>query len=225
MSDGEDRRTRLTPKGVAMRARIVEAAAGLAFRSGARETSLNEVRHEVGASKSQLYHYFADKDELLSAVIEYQGLRVLDAQQPELSEIVSWETMGRWRDKLVQLAEVYGTVGGCPVGSLGNELAAQGPAHRASVSEQFDLWAGEIERALTAMQTRGVLSPDCDPKQLSRLFLSTIQGGLLFAKLQGTAAFLATALDQLIAVIQAQAAVSSPAAAASRRSVRSPSSP
>src|SRR5689334_400790 len=101
MSEGDDRRARLTPKGHAMRERIVEAAAGLAFRSGARETSLDEVRREVGASKSQLYHYFSDKDELLDAVIEHQGLRLLENQQPELGAIESWETLGRWRDKLV----------------------------------------------------------------------------------------------------------------------------
>jgi AcrR family transcriptional regulator len=205
MSKGEDRPTRLTPKGLAMRGRIVEAAADLAFRSGAHETSLDEVRHQVGASKSQLYHYFADKDELLAAVIDHQGLRVRGAQQPELGAIDSWQTMKRWRDKLVRLAEVYGTEGGCPVGSLGNELATHSPVHRASVSEQFDLWAAEIDRALAAMQARGLLAPDCDPKQLSQLFLSAIQGGLLFAKIHGTAAVLATALDQLIAVLQSQA--------------------
>ncbi len=205
MSKRDDRRMRLTPKGLATRERIVEAAAGLAFRSGAHETSLDEVRHEAGASKSQLYHYFSDKDELLDAVVEFQGLRVLEAQQPELGAIESWETLERWRDKLVQLAEARGTVGGCPIGSLGNELATHAPSHRASVSEQFDKWTAEVEQGLAAMQARGVLGQDCDPKQLSQLFLSTIEGGLLFAKLHGTAAFLATALDQLIAVLQSQA--------------------
>ena len=56
-----------------MREGIVAAAAELVFKSGARETSLDDVRHHVGAGKSQLYHYFADKDEVPQAVIEFQG--------------------------------------------------------------------------------------------------------------------------------------------------------
>ena len=47
-----------------MRERIVAAAAEFVFKSGARETSLDDVRHHVGTSKCQLCHYFADKDKL-----------------------------------------------------------------------------------------------------------------------------------------------------------------
>lgn len=64
--------SRLTAKGRAMRDRIVESAAELVFAGGARETTLDDVRSAVGASKSLLYHYFADKDELLRAVIDFQ---------------------------------------------------------------------------------------------------------------------------------------------------------
>jgi len=73
MKDTSVGRERLTAKGRAMREGIVAAAAELVFKSGARETSLDDVRHHVGASKSQLYHYFADKDEVPQAVIEFQG--------------------------------------------------------------------------------------------------------------------------------------------------------
>lgn len=62
-----------TAKGRAMRDRIVQTSAELIFATGARETTLDHVRSTVGASKSQLYHYFGDKDELLSCVIDFQG--------------------------------------------------------------------------------------------------------------------------------------------------------
>ncbi len=71
--------SRLTSKGRAMRDRIVQSAADLVFSSGARETTLDQVRSAVGASKSQLYHYFSDKDELLHGVIDFQGARVIHA--------------------------------------------------------------------------------------------------------------------------------------------------
>ena len=50
MKDTSVGRGRLTAKGRAMRERIVAAAAELVFKSGARETSLDDVRHHVGRS-------------------------------------------------------------------------------------------------------------------------------------------------------------------------------
>ena len=44
---------------------------------------------ESGVSKSQLYHYFADKDALVREVIALQTERVLAAQQPHLGALDS----------------------------------------------------------------------------------------------------------------------------------------
>ena len=72
----------LTARGAATRARIVEAAADLIYAHGVEQTSLDDVMAASGVSKSQLYHYFADKDALVLDVIARQTERVLDAQRP-----------------------------------------------------------------------------------------------------------------------------------------------
>jgi AcrR family transcriptional regulator len=193
---------RLTPKGRIMRDRIVQSAADLAFAQGTRETTLDQVRLAVGASKSQLYHYFADKDELLHAVIEFQGALIIRAQHPELGAIDSIVSLKRWRDKLVQLCDIYGQIGGCPIGALANELAGHLENHRHALAAQFDHWAVQIEDALLAMQRSGRLGPVLDPKTLSIAFLVAIQGGLLLAKVQRSSTALATALDEIIRSIE-----------------------
>ena len=53
-----------TARGAATRARIVEAATDLVRAHGVANTSLDAVLEVCHASKSQLYHYFADKDDL-----------------------------------------------------------------------------------------------------------------------------------------------------------------
>ncbi len=194
--------SRLTSKGRAMRDRIVQAAADLIFASGARETSLDEVRSAVGASKSQLYHYFSDKDELLNGVIDFQGDRVLQAQQPELGAIDSIASLRRWRDKLVQLTETVGRTGGCPIGSLANELAGHSEDHRHALTEHFDRWTAQIEAGLQRMRANGRLGPRLDPGTLSVTLLAAIQGGLLLAKLQRSPTAIATALDEIIHSIE-----------------------
>lgn len=212
---------RLTSKGRAMRERIVQSAANLIFASGARETSLDEVRSAVGASKSQLYHYFSDKDELLSGVIDFQGTRVIGVQQPELGAIDSIASLKRWRNKLVQLADTLGRIGGCPIGSLANELACHSENHRRALNESFDLWAAQIEGGLLRMRAGGRLGPSLDPKALSITFMTAIQGGLLLAKLQQSPTALATALDEVIRSIE----FNSPADSAAETTPQSDASP
>ena len=139
---------------------------------------------------------------MLQAVIEFQASRVIAGQQPELAAIDSWESLLAWRNKLVWLADAYGKVGGCPMGSLANELAPYHQSHRTALAAGFEPWTEEIERALLALRSCGALSAKFDPKSLSLLFLSTIQGGFLFAKLDGSGDALAKGLDQLIALIE-----------------------
>jgi len=54
------------------------------FERGVAGTTLDAVRAAADASKSQLYHYFADKEALIHAVIDRTVQQVLDAQ-PELA--------------------------------------------------------------------------------------------------------------------------------------------
>jgi len=191
-----------TAKGKAMRDRIVETGAELASRRGANATSLDEVRQQAGASKSQLYHYFADRDDFLREIVAFQGVQVIAAQHPELGRIATMESLRNWRDKLAAFAETHGRSGGCPLGSFANELALHGADMRAAFIEGFDAWATELERGFAAMRAHGALAPGADPKQLAALFLSAIQGGLLFAKLEGSTKKLVQSLDQLIDMLE-----------------------
>src|SRR5215470_17966354 len=119
MSDSEDT---LTARGAATRARIVNAAADLIYASGADGTSLDDVMAKSGVSKSQLYHYFADKDALVLEVITLQTERVLNAQQPHLGAMDSLKALRMWGDALIKL-NVRAHAKGCPLGSLASELA------------------------------------------------------------------------------------------------------
>src|SRR5258708_33961484 len=74
-----------TQKGRATRDRIIAAAADLMYRHGAAGTSTPALRDAAGVSSSQIYHYFADKDDLTRAVIAYQTEAILANQAPLLA--------------------------------------------------------------------------------------------------------------------------------------------
>src|SRR5215471_18480448 len=156
----------LTARGAATRARIVEAAADLIYAHGVERTSLDEVMAASGVSKSQLYHYFADKDALVLEVIARQTERVLDAQQPHLGRLDSLRVLKAWRDAVIRLNRAAGGKG-CPVGSLANELANDAEPARKRLAGSFATWRDRIEQGLTTMRERGDLAASADPHELA----------------------------------------------------------
>jgi TetR/AcrR family transcriptional regulator, transcriptional repressor for nem operon len=187
----------LTARGAATRARIVDAAADLIYAHGVDRTSLDEVIAESGVSKSQLYHYFADKDALVLEVIALQTERVLSAQQPHLGALDSLRALRAWRNALVRLNQ-QAHMRGCPLGSLANELANDSEAARKRLAASFAMWNDSIERGLTKMRERGALAPSANPHDLAVALLSAVQGGLLLSKTTQTSRPLEIAMDMAI---------------------------
>ena len=52
--------------------RIVKKAHELFMRYGIRSVSMDEVANHLGMSKKTIYQYYADKDELVDAVIDHE---------------------------------------------------------------------------------------------------------------------------------------------------------
>lgn len=187
----------LTARGAATRARIVEAAADLIYAHGVERTSLDDVMATSGVSKSQLYHYFADKDALVLEVIARQTERVLDAQRPHLEALDSLPALKTWRNAIVRLNKA--TRGkGCPVGSLASELANDSEPARKRLADGFSMWRDRIEHGLAKMRERGELNAAADPRDLALALLGAVQGGLLLAKTTQSSRPLEIALDMAI---------------------------
>ncbi|MBS0521061.1 MAG: TetR/AcrR family transcriptional regulator [Proteobacteria bacterium] len=194
---GLDSSRPLTARGAATRARIVEAAADLIYGHGVERTSLDDVMAAAGVSKSQLYHYFADKDALVLEVITLQTERAMGAQQPHLGALDSLPALRSWRDAIVRLNKVA-RIRGCPLGSLASELANDSEEARKRLAASFGMWSDSIERGLAAMRARGTLAPSADPHELAVAVLGAVQGGLLLAKTTRTNRPLELALDMAI---------------------------
>lgn len=182
---------------MATRARIVEAAADLVRAHGVANTSLDAVLAASNASKSQLYHYFADKDDLVLAVIQRQTECLLTAQESLLKGFKSLAGLRRWRDALVELTRQTNGAGGCPLGSLVPELA-ESPRPRALLAEGFARWEAYLVAGFTAMRARGELKPGAEPADLATAVLTALQGGLLLAQTMRSTRPLELALDMAL---------------------------
>jgi TetR/AcrR family transcriptional repressor of nem operon len=191
-----------TAKGRATRERIVAAAADLMYRHGVAGTSTPAVRDAAGVSSSQIYHYFADKDDLTRAVIAFQSEAILSHQAPLLAELDSIAALRSWRDVVIDAARRQHGTGGCPLGSLSSELSDDHPWARDALAGSFTAWSEALRAGLAAMIDGGVLSPEADATALSLALLAAVQGGLVLAQAQHTTDALEAALDTVIAHIQ-----------------------
>ena len=145
-----------TRKGRATRDRIVAAAADLMYRHGVAGTSTPAVRDAAGVSSSQIYHYFADKDDLTRAVIAFQTEAILSSQAASLARLDSLGALRAWRDVVVDARQQHGA-GGCPLGSLCSELSDDHPRARDALAASFTAWSEAIRAGLAAMTGNGSL--------------------------------------------------------------------
>lgn len=196
-----------TDRGRRTRERLIAGAAELIREQGAEKTSLDEILAHTGTSKSQLYHYFAHKDDLVRAVIAHNTNAVLEQSSEVMNNVTSWSTLRHWFDAIVATQEADGCRHGCPVGSLAAELADHNEGARAELSASFASWQEEIGAILQGLKTGGRLRPRADVQQLATATLAAIQGGLLLSKTFRDPGPLRASLEANYAYIRSFAAV------------------
>jgi AcrR family transcriptional regulator len=190
---------RLTRKGQETRQRIVDAAADLIFDQGVAHTTIEDVRAAADVSSSQLYHYFDDKPALVRAVIERQTNAIVSTQQT--FDLSSLDGLREWRDWVISYQRGLGCRGGCPIGSLGSELAETEPQARDQVASGFQRWEAAIHDGLREMHTQGRLATEADPDALALALLAALQGGLLLTQIERDTKPLEAALDAMLELI------------------------
>jgi AcrR family transcriptional regulator len=191
-----------TEKGRTTRARIIQAAAELVAERGVAEMSLDEVGARAHASRSQLYHYFEDRDDLIRAVVDATTSTVLAAQDALLDDLDSRAGIDRWFAALEAIQREREARGGCPLGSLVGQLAERDPLARAALADGFDRWERRLRDGLEQMRTCEKLAPRTDPARLATATMALLQGGLLLAQVRRDPDQLTIALDAARALLR-----------------------
>ena len=205
MSNSGDgtRARRLTSRGAATKARIVEAANQLMFEQGVALTTLADVRTASGTSKSQLYQHFADKNTLVREVIEFRAEALLAQQRRRLEKVDSLRGLELWRDEMVERNALRDGAYGCPLGSIANEIADHHEDTRRIIATHFDEWLQMLIDAIDRLRTIGILRADADSRALASGLLAALQGGYLLAKTARDVNLMRVALDMAIAQVRA----------------------
>ena len=190
-----------TGRGRASRERIVERAAELFAEQGIAATSLDEVLAAAGAGKSQLYHYFRGRDELVEAAVGLRCAQVLAGLTQALGAVTSLAELER---ALAGFADGYEQMGlpGCPIGSLAAEVAGRNEDARLQTAAAFDAWERLFADALERMRDRGELRADASPAALATALLASIEGGMVLSQTRKDPASLRIAVQAGLAHVR-----------------------
>jgi AcrR family transcriptional regulator len=186
----------MTERGRRTRAAIIDAAATLMYQRGVTATSLDDVLAAAGSGKSQLYHYFTDKADLVAAVIDRQ-LELVLAAQPALARADSWSGIDAWAAQILEAHTAPGGPFACPLGTIAIELKND-ESFRPQLDAAFRRWEAPLASGLRAMQDRGELMVRADPDRLAAGVIAALQGGMLLARVHGDVSVLQDTLTNAV---------------------------
>lgn len=174
---------------------ILASVIDTVHRKGLTATSLSELFTLSGASSGSFYNYFASKQALGHALIEFEWHQLQQnilgpAIEQDLSPI---EQLVWLLDTLEQKQHREPFCGGCLLGNLIVDLAEQDSSFRDHLQEVFRQWEGALAQLL--WKGRSQLKPDVNPNVLAEQIMVVIEGALLMGKLHQETARLNRSFD------------------------------
>jgi len=196
----------LTRRGRRTRDRILRAAVAAFSERGFADTSVSDVLEASGTGKSQFYHYFDNKADLIREVLRFRRLESLPTRDPETGSLDSWSRIRSWFDHLLRVAEEAGCGGLDLIGAFaGGPFAAEERLDR-EVVRTTHLRRRLLHRGLRRMKRRGDLVEHTDPARLASFAAAAIEGGLHLSCTLGSTEPLRDALDETWARLRSYAA-------------------
>lgn len=179
-------------------------------RNGFRSADIQEILKDAGVTKGALYHHFGSKkalgyavvDETMRDFLRETWIRPLLATDKPIDTLL--ETI---RELSCHLDEHMPF--GCPINTLGQEMAAVDDGFRRRVDRLFDLWRQTVADSLAQGQRAGTVRFDVNPGDAATFLVAALEGIIGLTKIsQDTALFEASArgLVQYLESLRPQAA-------------------
>lgn len=201
---------RLTDRGRRTRDRILQAALQEFSAKGFSGASVDDVLRASRAGKSQFYHYFENKADLVRAVLRHWRTQSLPFQNPALGRLDSWERLEAWFDEIVRAFGQEQDVWLDLIGAIPPEFLKPDDPLRREVVRTTRLRRRLLHRGLRRMKNRGELAADADPRRLATFAAAAIDGGIRLAHMDESAALLRDVLDQTLGHLRSHSATVRP---------------
>lgn len=181
-----------------LRARVLDAAAGLFQTRGYHATGMREVMQASGISSGALHHHFPTKDALALAVITERVAPAVRESWIDPVRTAASVSKGVRHvfANIIDGIEQRGSVAGCPLNNLAMELSFSDPRFRESLQAIFQEW----QRTLAARigETKGGGRLDRTKRAAAAAFIiAAYSGAMNLAKTTQSASPLRDAVANL----------------------------
>lgn len=174
--------SKLSEKGKKTKKELLDAAYNLFLERGIHATSVDDILRDAGKGKSQFYHYFKNKEDLIHRLLQEHLAELKSGSPPYKMDIHSWEDLETWLKKLIEFYSSLGQAKGCILGMIGQETAPEQELIRQDLQMIFDFKLKDPHAFFITLKAQGALKNGIEPEDLSTLLLSHIQGSVLLVK-------------------------------------------
>jgi AcrR family transcriptional regulator len=167
---------------------ILAAARRLFYAHGAQSVGVDAVARKAGVTKPTLYYYFKDKDHLVAAYAEEQGVSVLAALRRLFDQTTGPlpDRIGQLFNRVADSAEEHAWRG-CPFQRIAAEFVAE-PRHPARLA------ASAHKKAVEAWFIE-MLAVHPDAERTGRQILTLLDGATAHAFLHRDASYIRSAAE------------------------------
>ncbi|WP_395297749.1 TetR/AcrR family transcriptional regulator [Kitasatospora hibisci] len=168
-------------KGEETRARLVAGTRNLIEAQGYFGTGLNQIVTESGAPRGSLYFHFPEgKDQLVAAALVQAGQEIEELLRSLAREGTDAATIiGQLTELFTARLEASDYTKGCPIATVGLEVAGSNEALRRTCAEVYNSWQQVITERLAA-QGFGPAEAETTSGQA----LALLEGAVLLARVR-----------------------------------------
>lgn len=160
-------RRRPYAKGAERREKIIQTATDVFAEEGFEGAALKHVAELVGVREATLFHYFASKQELLTAVLEERDRRSLELAEGGLT-LENMPLVARNNEKQPGLTTLYAVA----------SATANHPNHDSHeyFRQRYEQVVGDIGADVALAQAEGRIRQDLTPELAARLAVALFDG-------------------------------------------------
>ena len=192
----------MTIKGERTKEKITRAAAELFRRQGFAATSISDLVEAAGVKKGSLYFHFPGKDDLALEVLQQAEIEFMDFLDSALVGPTPAARLDNFFRRALEIHRGSGFVGGCLFGNTALEASDCNPQYAFRVAEVFDRWTEKIRVVIAEAQAAGEIRNDLPAGVLAQFVVSSIEGGIMLARLQKKEEPLSRCLDTLRTLLE-----------------------
>jgi TetR/AcrR family transcriptional repressor of nem operon len=165
--------------------RLIDCATAILSEKGFSRTGIDEILKQVNVPKGSFYHYFKNKEDFGTAVINNYAKYFAKKLDRFFSDekLTPLARLNAFIEDAKIGMEKYHYARGCLIGNLGQELSQLDDPFRDQIEAVFLDWEKRLSQLFAHAQRSGELANDIDCADLASYFWIGWEGAVLRAKL------------------------------------------